>query len=323
MKDIALHRALDTVSERLEELQIFFLVPGRRLLAHKDRHSHLIDEAKSLCFRHLVLGFCLCLGFFLLQKSTVIDFFSKETVVRALHDLYESLSARVNYSRLLEDRQQLRGVCEDLLGLFQDSSEEELEILFSRICQLSRFESGTLGNGQNGPFLGLHDRLIGCLDSSVKGFRKYRDREDCLRFRHLAESADQLRENDAGVSSCASQRTGGHRLTDILHAVQVSQCRDFIHGRFDRESHIRAGIAVGHRKYIQFVDPLFISFQIGCTGKKHFCQEPCIYCAGRHRIFLLQITIICSNTCSVDDAHAFYINIDLFNLKAGEIFHPV
>ena len=206
MEDISIHRALYAVSEGLEEFQILFLISGRRLLGHQHSHPHFINKAELLFLNNFFLGLGFRLFFFLLDKSAVVDLFAKESVVSSLHDLHKTLSAGVNYARLLEDRQQLRCVGKNLLRLFKNRSEKCLQVFFSCIGKFSGLKRSTLGYGKDRAFLGLHDSFISGLHSSVKAVRQNRDCELCLRLGYLSESADQLGENNTRITSGSPQR---------------------------------------------------------------------------------------------------------------------
>ena len=52
-------------------------------------------------------------------------------------------------------------------------------------------------------------------------------------------------------------------------------------------SGIGSGIAVRHRKYIQFINPFFLRFQILCSGQKHSGKYFSIYGFVIHHKFLL------------------------------------
>ena len=93
-----------------------------------------------------------------------------------------------------------------LLSLFEDCPQKDFQILLSCIRQLSRFERRAFCDSKDRSFLGFHDCFISRLYSPVKSLSEDRDRQSRLCFCHLAETADQLGENDAGVSSGTSER---------------------------------------------------------------------------------------------------------------------
>ena len=224
MQNISLGGTFHTVTERFKEFDIFLLISGRRLLAHENGHSHLVDEAEEFLLLRLLLGLLLAGLFFLFDQCAVVDLLAEETIISAFHDLYKTLSAGVDNACLLEYGQKLRCVGEYLFRLFKDRAKERFQVLFSCVRELSGLEGRTLGNCQDRAFLGFHNRLISGLNRSVKGVREYRDCESCLCLGNFAKSADQLGKDNAGISSRSAKGAGGHGLADILHAVGIAQC---------------------------------------------------------------------------------------------------
>ena len=66
------------------------------------------------------------------------------------------------------------------------------------------------------------------------------------------------------------------------HVLSMTPRRHFLRGRHDRHRHVGTGISIWNREYIQFVDPLFLCFQVFRSGQKRFCESLGIYRSDLH-----------------------------------------
>ena len=136
------------------------------------------------------------------------------------------------------------------------------------LTQLDRVLRRNARYGQDGALSGLHNGLVGGVHALAQ-----RKREGAAvglvglaqLFRHAAE---QQRQDNTRVAARAAQqrgsgrirRFGKGRLGELCH---LSHCGTHRHG------HIRAGIAVRYREYVQFVVCLFLLFGNGECALDH------------------------------------------------------
>ena len=125
-----------------------------------------------------------------------------EGIHGAVKDGHEALSAGVDHAGLLEDRQKLRGPGQGFVARGQNGVEKflQLKAFGGGLAGLLRHHPG---DGEDGAFLGLHDRLVGSLHRLGAGFRQDQGVQLLMVADPLGEAANQLREDNAGVAACA------------------------------------------------------------------------------------------------------------------------
>ena len=70
----------------------------------------------------------------------------------------------------------------------------------------------------------------------------------------LAQAAQDLRRDDAGVAARAHEGARGDGLADLGAASADGQVRQVLDDGFQRQRHVRARVAVGHGEHVQAVD---------------------------------------------------------------------
>ena len=95
----------------------------------------------------------------------------------------------------------------------------------------------------------------------------------------------------------------------LVRLLKKDSLTYFLCCRHDRHGHIRTGISVRDRKYIQLVNVLFLSLYILCACQKHLRKHVCIYRFHSH----LKVPPIL-----IDYPYAFNVNIDLINRHIGK-----
>ncbi len=179
-----------------------------------------------------------------------------KAVQSPLHHLHEPLAAGIHHARLLQDGKHLRRLAQHKIAVFDDFLRE-LDNILRLLRQFHGPVRHAAGHREDRAFLWLHDGLIGGLRAAYERVCQRADRDCLFRFDFFGKSSEQLGQDNTGIPPGAPQGTGGNRLGQRFH-------RRFVKGRHlpgrrhDRHGHVGAGIAVRHRKNIQFIDPFFI-----------------------------------------------------------------
>ena len=204
---------------------------------------------------------CGGLGRLCRNSTFLVD--AAQRVQHALEDGDKAEAAGVNHACLFKHRILMNGFLKCGVALLDDRCQN---LLCSErrlgLTQLDRVLCRNARYGQDGALSGLHNRLVGgvyalaqckreCAAVGLVGLAQL--------FRHAAE---QQRQDNTRVAARAAQqrgsgrvrRFGEGRLGELFH---LSHCGTHRHG------HIRAGIAVRYREYVQFVC-LFLLF---CNGE--------------------------------------------------------
>ena len=168
-----------------------------------------------------------------------------------------------------------------MIALFDDFLAERKQIGRLLLAQLYRTYRHPFGNRKNRTFLRLHNRLVCGLHCLLKRIGQYLHVNLIILCNNLGKPAKQLGKNDAGITSRSAEGTGGNCLCKRLH-VRLCHRRHFLRGRHDRHRHVGTGISIWNREYIQFVDPLFLCFQVFRSGQKRFCESLGIYRSDLH-----------------------------------------
>ena len=127
--------------------------------------------------------------------------------------------------------------------------------------------------GQHRPLGGVADRLVGGVGGAREG-GAHEDRIDRLtrpRSELLGRSADDLRQDHAGVTARAEQRRAGDHADelvapDVVELLTVHRVQSVQHGTHGH-SHVVAGIAVCDRENVQVVDLLAPALELGAGGR--------------------------------------------------------
>ena len=204
---------------------------------------------------------CGGLGRLCRNSTFLVD--AAQRVQHALEDGDKAEAAGVNHACLFEHWILMNGFLKCGVALLDDRCQNLLcgERRLG-LTQLDRVLCRNARYGQDGALSGLHNRLVGgvyalaqrkreCAAVGLVGLAQL--------FRHAAE---QQRQDNTRVAACAAQQRrsgrircfGEARLGELFH---LSHCGTHRHG------HIRAGIAVRYREYVQFVC-LFLLF---CNGE--------------------------------------------------------
>ena len=140
-------------------------------------------------------------------RRTEFRRFPRHALQGALHDDHQSLTAGIHDAGLLQHRKQLRSLLQCFVARLDDVLCEGNDV---RILILDLGSAGAHGAGhcQDGPFLRLHDCLVGRLRGADHGCGKHLNRDLSALCDLLGKSPQKLRKNDAGVSAGTAKRPG-------------------------------------------------------------------------------------------------------------------
>ena len=299
MQDIAVAADVGMVADRFQPgLEARFLLLGQRMLL-----LYAVGHAVSV----LIFRFSLAAGRF--SRLPGRDLTSHHAGVGALQEDHEALPAGVDHAGFLKYRKQFGRICKDLISMI----EHLLEDLF-KIGLLGREFVPFFGNAacdrQDRTFLRLHDRLVGRLDRLDACFGDRRRVNGLLGLQDFAETAQQLRGDDAAVAARTAQGTERNCLGRRRH-VRDLRTGNLFYGTGQRQGHVGARVAVRYRKDVQIIDPGLVRLQIVGSGDEH---------PGKH----LDINALCCHFVLpqnlIDQAHALNIDIDFIHRNAGKGF---
>ena len=202
----------------------------------------------------------------------------------AREDDRQPVPAGVHDTRFAQDRQQLgtaldralarvQGVLEDVgehlvLGRVVDAM---LEAWLAHVRDLARRAGGHLAHDREDRALGgVADAAVRAVGRAGHGGGDEDGVHELARAADelLGGAADELAEDDAGVSARAEQRRAGDGVDDLVAAdlVDVPLRGEVVelgqHGA-QRQRHVVARVAVGDRKHVQVIDLAPVTLQLG------------------------------------------------------------
>ena len=130
-------------------------LPGHRLIQKNDKFCTIAKFNVSLCLS-INLSYCRSFRFI---KLSIIDLFTKETIICTMIYFQESLSARVHYSCFFQNRKHLRCLRQSFLCMSNHTFKECIQILCC-LCNFNSFRSCFSCNSKNCSFFRFHNRLV-------------------------------------------------------------------------------------------------------------------------------------------------------------------
>ena len=189
----------------------------------------------------------------------------------------ESFAARVDDPGVAQRGKQLRRVFDRFAGCL----ERALEHGHERRVAVERFDR--LGRGardrEDRALDRAHHRLVRGIAGAPQARAQIDPAHGIEGAEAFHESAQDLRRDDAGVSSRAHERTSAHRLAHLGHRVGGPQLGAH---RLERQRHVRTGVAVGHRVDVEPVQLLLVRAQC-VTESEHRLAQICGGQAGQRR----------------------------------------
>ena len=120
------------------------------------------------------------------------------------------------------------------------------------------------------PSTGPEHRLVRRVRGAPQAGDHVGSRDRLERRERVGEAAEDLREDHAGVPAGTHQRTVPDRLADLLHGGAVGG--QLVDDGFERERHVGAGVAVGHRVDVEAVQLFLVVAQHVAVGGDHAAQ---------------------------------------------------
>ena len=196
LNDLLIRNNNNGIADRFQiRFQLVFLLFAYRLLQHNNKFCAISElNISFLLNRH-----CISVTYSLIHTLRLLKyhFFSEERIVTALQNLHESLTARVNNSCLLQDRQHFRRLIQHILRMLDHLSEERFQIRFPFLCQFHTLLGNTFRNSQDCPFLRLHDSFVCRIHRFCKGIRQNRNRHLFVILDSLRKTTKKLGKNDS------------------------------------------------------------------------------------------------------------------------------
>ena len=186
-------------------------------------------------------------------------------------DDYVALAACVHHACLAQNRVLIDGVLKCFLGRLVGHLEHHLNIL-GGLCKLDCRCGSQACDREDSALGGLHDRLVGSLDTVVHGGGELLSADGLHALQSAGNATEQKRQDNAGVASCATQKSAcdavGHGIDGIV-LLLAKLGGGGIHGK----AHVRAGIAVGNGEHIQLVYHLCIFCKCRISAKYHILKR--------------------------------------------------
>ena len=182
-----------------------------------------------------------------------------------------ALAAGVHNTRLLQNGILINGVFKRLAA----DPERGLEQLLNIRALLGILDGGGRRHTRDGQYRalgGLHDRLIGRVNSVLHSCREFL-RADCL---HALESAgyaaEQERQDNAGISARAAKESTGNAVGHGIDRVKLF-FPELGCGLVHRKPHIRTRITVGNGENVKLVYLLSIFSKRGVSAEDHVLKH--------------------------------------------------
>ena len=127
--------------------------------------------------------------------------------------------------------------------------------------------SGVLQHGEDGALDGLAHRVerhvLGLCQGRLDGLGA----NGVEAVGAFAQTAQDLRGDDAGVAARAHERAGGDGLADLGGGSADGQLGQACNDGFQRQRHVRAGVAIGHGEDVETVDLVFARAEVFAGGR--------------------------------------------------------
>ena len=249
------------IEEGPELIRILVVLPGDDKLGTVGEGNVLgveIGEVRLLLYRRFGRGF------------GGGDVLSPHGEKHGLQHQQPPLAAGIHNAGLFQHRVLVDGIGQSDLCLRNGGLLDKLNVvvLLGGLHGLGR---GQPGNRQDGALGGLHNRLIGGIHALLKGLGPQYAVAYLRPLQLPGQAPEQQGQNHAGVAPGAPQHGGSGNLgrgieLRILRLAQVG-------GRgVDGHGHIGAGIAVGNREHVQFIEILLVDLDRGGGTDDHSSQ---------------------------------------------------
>ena len=222
-------------------------------------------------------------------KGQLIDHGARPTQKRCgegIEDDGEAEAAGVHHAVLLEHGQQIGGALHRCVRLGHDGIESLLSgkpLLLGVPRRCGRIAQ----HREDSALHGLAHSLEGHFHGLGEGGGNRCGVEDVVALAALAQAAQDLGGDDAGVAAGSHERAGGNGLAHLVRAGADGEVGHVTHHALDGQRHVRARVAVGHGEHVQAVD-LLLALVERLGGGGHGIQD-IVGSVSRHkRLMLLQ-----------------------------------
>ena len=185
-------------------------------------------------------------------------------------DQHNALTACVHNAGLFQDGQQIGRILKGSLTGGADCSPQGGNII--RFAGAAGLSSQT-GNGEDGAFGRLHNRLVSGFDAHLKCAGQIRGLSICLAGQCLGETAEQKARDNTGVSARTAQHGGGGRFAGLGHRAGIRHSAQFLDRSTDGHAHVGTGIAVRNWENIQLIHAGALVGNIVGAGKNGVAQN--------------------------------------------------
>ena len=182
-----------------------------------------------------------------------------------------ALAAGIDDTRLLQDGVLVDGVLKRFLADLERGIEHILDIR-TFFCILNSGSRCHTRNGKDRALGGLHDRLVSRFNTVLHGGGKLLCADGLHALESARDTAEQERQDNAGVSSCAAQQSACHAVGDGIDRIKFF-FSELGRGLVHRKTHIRARIAVGHGENVKLVYLLGVFCKRGIGAEDHVLEH--------------------------------------------------
>ena len=249
------HQAVADAAQELPELlRVVLVLPGDDELGAVGKGDVLgVEVGEVSLLLHFARGTALGCYHILALQGTHHGFQRQQP----------ALAAGIHHAGLFQHRVLVDGVGQRHFGFLDGSRLDKFDKVIL-LGSLGGLGGSQTGNGQDGALGGLHDGLVSCIHATLQGIGPQHAVADLVPLEGLGDAAHQQGQNHAGVAASAPQHGGGRNLRGgvqlrVLRFAQVG-C-----GRVDGHGDIGAGVSVGNRENVQFVQRLLVNFD-GCSS---------------------------------------------------------
>ena len=180
------------------------------------------------------------------------------------------LSAGVHHPGLFQHRVHFDGLVQGL----QTLADGLLQDIFHAVALFGGLGGpvgGQTGDCQHRALCGLHHSAVGGGHALLQSAGQLHTIGLLIALEILGHPPKQQGEDNAGVSSCASQQSGGGDGRGVRHGDGLIFLQ-LVGGGLDGQAHVGAGVAVRHGEYVQVVDGFSFQSDAGSAKKNHLLE---------------------------------------------------
>ena len=202
------------------------------------------------------------------------DLLATQGAQHAFQDHQITLTAGIHHAGLLQHGVHVGGLCQHFVtGL--DGLGQHILGTVVLAGGVGGADGGQAGNGEHRTLGGLHHGAVGGGHTLLQGSGQGRAVQLLQTLGGLGDAAEEEGQDHAGVAACAAQQGAGGDLGGFGHGGRLALAQ-LGGGGLDGEAHVGAGVAVGHREYIQVIDRLFLRLDAGGAKEHHLLKRAAV-----------------------------------------------